>query len=43
MLDADDLDVVIYPVQNNPPPYIGDWDANFGECWRPDDLLPGLS
>ena len=30
MLDNDDLDVVIYPVQNNPPPYIGDWSANFG-------------
>ena len=33
MLDNDDLDVVIYPVQNNPPPYIGDWSANFG-AWQ---------
>ena len=33
MLDSDDLDVVIYPVQNNPPPYIGDWSANFG-AWQ---------
>ena len=31
MLDRDDLDVVIYPVQLNPPPYMGDWDASFGE------------
>lgn len=29
MLDDNDLDVVIFPVQNNPPPYIGDWNASF--------------
>ena len=30
MLDNDDLDAVIYPVQDNPPPFIGDWNASFG-------------
>lgn len=31
MLDSNDLDAVIYPVQVNTPPYIGDWNASFGE------------
>ncbi|KAK9792039.1 hypothetical protein WJX73_000584 [Symbiochloris irregularis] len=29
MLDDNELDVVVFPVQNNPPPYIGDWNASF--------------
>lgn len=29
MLDDNELDVVVFPVQDNPPPFIGDWNASF--------------